>query len=204
MPSSASPPSRHAQLSALRRKLILQGAQRVFEREGLEQTTIRAIAREAGCTTGAIYPWFSGKEAIYAALLEESLERLHVYLTQALDAAAAPQAARAVIHAFFHYYAERPTEFSLGMYLFQGLGQRGLGLETDARLNDRLRECVDLLGHGLSLTKRQPVDLLSIQKMNAFTYLMGLLLLRHTRRLKSLDQQASVLLDSFCLAQEHN
>ena len=204
MPSSANPPSRNAQLSALRRKMILQGAQRVFEREGLEQTTIRAIAREADCTTGAIYPWFSGKEAIYAALLEESLERLHIHMAQALNATAATQAARAVIQAFFHYYAEHPTEFSLGMYLFQGLGQRGLGPEADARLNTRLRECVDLLGHGLSLTKRQPVELLGIQKMNVFTYLMGLLLLLHTRRLKSLDQQASVLLDNFCLAQERN
>src|SRR3546814_6543679 len=62
MPPAAA--ARAQQFTALRRQLILEAAQRVFERDGLEKTTVRAIAKEAGCTTGAIYPWFDGKEAI--------------------------------------------------------------------------------------------------------------------------------------------
>src|SRR3546814_11972072 len=83
MPPAAATRAQH--LTALRRQLILEAAQRVFERDGLEQTTVRAIAKEAGCTTGAIYPWFNGKEAIYAELLEASLARLHQKLARALD-----------------------------------------------------------------------------------------------------------------------
>lgn len=48
--------SRSDRLAALKRQIILDAAERVFARDGLEQTTIRAIAKEAGCTTGAIYP----------------------------------------------------------------------------------------------------------------------------------------------------
>jgi len=195
-------PLTHAQrLTAARRQLILQAAQRVFERDGLEKTTVRAIAKEAGCTTGAIYPWFAGKEDIYAELLEESLRRLHVQLEAALPGPA-DTAPRRVIEAFFHYYAERSTEFSLGMYLFQGLGPRGLGREVDERLNRRLRDCVDLLGDGLRAAKSWSAETIAAEQMQVFTYLMGLLLLFHTRRLKSLEQRAAGLLDRYCTTLE--
>jgi TetR/AcrR family transcriptional regulator len=128
---------RNERLSALRRQMILDAAQRVFERDGLEKTTLRAIAKEAGCTTGAIYPWFAGKEALYGALLDESLQRLHTHLLGATSGGAPESAARQAILAFFGYYAERRTDFSLGLYLFQGLGPRGLGRDMDERLKAR-------------------------------------------------------------------
>lgn len=202
MPTPSSRADRSERLNALRRQLVLDAAQRVFERDGLEKTTIRAIAKEAGCTTGAIYPWFAGKETIYGALLEESLERLHSHLAEAASSGAASAAARNAIHAFFGYYAERRTDFSLGMYLFQGLGPRGLGREMDERLNARLRQCIDLLGLALARTKSWDAAVVAVEQMNLFTYLMGLLLLLHTRRLKSLGQQADALLDNYCLALE--
>jgi len=202
MPTPSSRADRSERLNALRRQLVLDAAQRVFERDGLEKTTIRAIAKEAGCTTGAIYPWFAGKETIYGALLEESLERLHAHLAEAASSGPAPAAARTAIHAFFGYYAERRTDFSLGMYLFQGLGPRGLGREMDERLNARLRQCIDLLGVALARTKSWEAAAVAVEQMNLFTYLMGLLLLLHTRRLKSLGQHAQALLDNYCLALE--
>lgn len=202
MPTPSSRTDRSERLNALRRQLVLDAAQRVFERDGLEKTTIRAIAKEAGCTTGAIYPWFAGKETIYGALLEESLERLHAHLSEAATGGAGASAARNAINAFFGYYAERRTDFSLGMYLFQGLGPRGLGREMDERLNARLRQCIDLLGLALARTKSWEAAVIAVEQMNLFTYLMGLLLLLHTRRLKSLGQHAQALLDNYCLALE--
>ena len=155
MPSPSARTGRSERLNALRRQLILDAAQRVFERDGLEKTTIRAIAAEAGCTTGAIYPWFAGKETIYGALLEESLQRLHACLSEAAATGDARTAARSAIHAFFGYYAERRTDFSLGMYLFQGLGPRGLGRDMDERLNARLRRL------GVQVIDAQTAKLLS-------------------------------------------
>lgn len=203
MPSSTADRNpRTERLNALRRQMVLDAAVRVFERDGLEKTTIRAIAKEAGCTTGAIYPWFAGKETIYGALLDESLQRLHAHLGEAATAGDAPTAARRAIHAFFGYYAQRRTDFSLGMYLFQGLGPRGLGRDMDEKLNARLRQCVDLLGVALARTKGWDAATAAVEQMNLFTYLMGLLLLLHTHRLKSLGQQADTLLDHYCLALE--
>ena len=202
MSAPTSRPDRNERLSALRRQIILDAAQRVFERDGLEKTTIRAIAKEAGCTTGAIYPWFAGKETLYGELLDESLQRLHAHLARAAAEEDAPAAARNTIRAFFGYYAERRTDFSLGLYLFQGLGPRGLGRDMDEKLNGRLRECIDLIGRALARTKAWAADVVQAEQMNVFTYLMGLLLLLHTRRLKSLGQQAEALLDNYCLVLE--
>ncbi|MBB1628476.1 TetR/AcrR family transcriptional regulator [Achromobacter sp. UMC71] len=202
MPIPTPRADRNERLSALRRQMILDAAQRVFERDGLEKTTLRAIAKEAGCTTGAIYPWFAGKEILYGALLDESLQRLHAHLVAATTGGEAAAAARRAIQAFFGYYAERRTDFSLGLYLFQGLGPRGLGREMDEQLNLRLRQCVDLLGHALARTKAWSQETVQTEQMNVFTYLIGLLLLLHTHRLKSLGQRADVLLDHYCNALE--
>jgi AcrR family transcriptional regulator len=206
MPSStgspAAPGSHAALLQAARRQIVLDAAQRVFERDGLENTTLRAIAREAGCTTGAIYPWFKGKEALYAELLGGSLERLRLHLQARLDAASPRLAARRVIEGFFAYYAARPGEFSLGLYLFRGIAPRGLGEQLDGLLNARLAQCVDLIGAALGRTGAAGDDTTAVGQMNTFTYLMGLLLLQHTGRLKSLNQRADTLLDAYCTTLE--
>lgn len=201
-PAAPARPDRNEQLNALRRQLIMDAAQRVFERDGLEKTTIRAIASEAGCTTGAVYPWFAGKEAIYGALLDESLQRLHAHLIDTAARSLPASAARDAIRAFFGYYADRPSDFSLGLYLFRGPGPRGLGREMDEQLNGRLRDSIDLLGQALARTKPWDAATVATEQMNTFTYLMGLLLLLHTHRLKSLGQQADALLDQYCLVLE--
>jgi len=48
---------------------ILEAAQRVFSQEGVQGTSIRAIAREAGCDPALIYYHFVNKEAMFTAVL---------------------------------------------------------------------------------------------------------------------------------------
>ena len=59
-----------------KRELLLRAARDEFAEQGLEGATMRGIAVRAGCTTGAIYPLFDSKEAIYAELLTQSLAAL--------------------------------------------------------------------------------------------------------------------------------
>lgn len=87
------------------RERILETAMRLFVDEGFERVTMRRIAAEIEYSTGAIYRYFEGKDAIYLALrrrgfdlfyqeqlgtreIEEPLERLRahcrVYLSFAL------------------------------------------------------------------------------------------------------------------------
>src|SRR5215208_7315836 len=68
---------RQQTLSETRRALVLDAARAVFEEHGIEGANIREIAKRAGYTPGAIYSYFDSKEAIYGALLSESLDRLN-------------------------------------------------------------------------------------------------------------------------------
>jgi AcrR family transcriptional regulator len=56
------------------REAVLNGAAKVFERDGFQAATVRRIAAEAGMTTGAVYSSFEGKADLFLAVLEEKLD----------------------------------------------------------------------------------------------------------------------------------
>ncbi|MFA7429588.1 MAG: helix-turn-helix domain-containing protein, partial [Rhodospirillaceae bacterium] len=133
--------TRQHAVKALKRELILDAARQVFEIEGLEGASIRAIAKQAGYTAGAIYFHFPSKEAIYGAVLDESLDRLNTAVSEAVSAAPDTPAGRlaAAALAFFDFYARNPRDLDLGFYLFRGgLQPRGLSNDLDAALNEKL------------------------------------------------------------------
>lgn len=49
---------------------ILEAAMRVFETRGYAQTTMDAVAGEAGVSKGSIYNYFSSKQVLFASVLE--------------------------------------------------------------------------------------------------------------------------------------
>ena len=55
---------------------LLDAAQAVFAREGLEGGGVRAIAREAGCDPSLLYYHFENKEAIFEAILDRKFALL--------------------------------------------------------------------------------------------------------------------------------
>ncbi|MCK6454410.1 MAG: TetR/AcrR family transcriptional regulator [Alphaproteobacteria bacterium] len=83
--------SRQVAVNERKRALILDAARRVFEDEGLEGASMRAIGEAAGYTAAAIYFHFENKEAIYAELLSRSIDRLGEAVEAAV-AAARPRA----------------------------------------------------------------------------------------------------------------
>src|ERR1700756_4752546 len=105
---------RQKAVSDLKRELILNAARTVFEAEGLEGASLRAIATRAGYTPAALYFHFDSKEAIYAEVLRDSLASLGGTVDQAVASARGPkQKLRAAAMAFFHYYAENPRDLDL-------------------------------------------------------------------------------------------
>jgi TetR/AcrR family transcriptional repressor of mexJK operon len=52
-------------------ELILNEAYRLFARNGYEKTSLSMIAKEVGLTKPALYYYFSSKEALFHALLQE-------------------------------------------------------------------------------------------------------------------------------------
>ena len=55
---------------------ILEAGKQEFLSYGYEKASMRRIAQRAGVTTGAIYGYFPGKEALFEALTGETAQRL--------------------------------------------------------------------------------------------------------------------------------
>ena len=72
-----------ASSSAETRGRIIDVARRCFAELGYEATTNRAVAAEAGITTGAIYHYFDSKLDIYIAVLDEVQDRVYQRFAQA-------------------------------------------------------------------------------------------------------------------------
>ena len=59
-----------------RRRDILSSAELIVEQQGYAGLTVRAIAVGAGVSSGTLYQYFSGKEDVFAALMERRLDDL--------------------------------------------------------------------------------------------------------------------------------
>jgi AcrR family transcriptional regulator len=179
----------------LKRSLILAAARKVFETEGLDGASLRAIAAKAGYTPAALYFHFDSKEAIYAEVLQASL----VGLREAVDRAAAKpldpaERLRATTMAFFRFYAENPRDLDLGFYLFRGgMKPRGLGRDRDEQLNAGLAAALRPIAKAalaMGATSEE-ADLLTV---DAFAHAAGLLLLAHTGRIRMFGASAPELM----------
>jgi AcrR family transcriptional regulator len=179
----------------LKRGLILDAARKVFEVEGLDGASLRAIAAEAGYTPAALYFHFDSKETIYAEVLQASLTSLRHAVGRAVERVNEPAARlRAAAMAFFQFYAENPRDLDLGFYLFRGgMKPKGLGHERNDALNAGLATALQPITEAaLALdATREEANLLTVE---AFAHAAGLLLLAHTGRIRMFGASASGLM----------
>ena len=182
----------------LKRQLILDAARRVFESEGLEGASLRAIAQEAGYTPAALYFHFDSREVLYAELLSQSLEALKASVDRAVSKADGPvDRLRQAALAFFRFYERSPRDLDLGFYLFRGgMTPEGVGRDRDAELNQRLAatlqpiaDAAAELGVEMDQARRLMADI--------FAHATGLLLLAHTGRIRIFGVAAAELMRDF-------
>ncbi len=170
------------------RTRILDSAKRLFAEQGLEGASLRAIAAGAGYTPAALYFHFDSREAIYAELLRASLADLSAAIAAATHG---PGAFRRGAMALFDFYAERPQELSLGLYLGPGgPAPRGLGRDVDPELNAQLLAALAPLREAAAELSHTPDALLA----KTFAQIVGLLVLAETRRLRLFGQSARAIM----------
>ncbi len=94
--------------------LILFSARECFRLKGYENTTIRDIVRQTGLAAGTFYNYFSSKQDIFAALLNEFVDQLNSRLSQARVQNSSPEdVIRATYHALFQTTAQDPLVYEL-------------------------------------------------------------------------------------------
>jgi AcrR family transcriptional regulator len=179
----------------LKRSLIREAARTVFQAEGLEGASLRAIAAEAGYTPAALYAHFDSKEALYADVLEDSLAKLTTSIRAACARADTPATRlHAAAMAFFEFYARYPADLDLGFYLFRGgMKPQGLGRERDQTLNHALATALEPIAQAATHLGAAP-DEANLVMVEIFAHAAGLLLLTHTRRIRIFDAAAPDLM----------
>lgn len=184
---------RQLAMSDTRRARVLDAARRVFADKGVAGANVREIAREAGYTAGALYSYFDSKEAIFAALLAESLDRLQAEVLAARAPRGQPARALAVkAQAWFGFYGRDPRDLDLGLYLLKGLGSLPAGDALDRALNERLLAALRPCEQALEDLGLNP-DAAARENAALFAHGMGLLLLQHTGRIRLFGQAAEAL-----------
>ena len=192
---------RQKAVSDLKRGLILGAARRVFESDGLDGASLRAIAAAAGYTPAALYFHFESKEAIYAEVLKDSLASLGQAISRATARAKSPaDRLRAAAMAFFRYYADNPRDLDLGFYLFRGgMKPHGLGKERDEILNAALEAALQPIADAAQAlgAPREDAKLLVVE---TFAHATGLLLLAHTGRIRMFGASAPNLMERYVVS----
>jgi AcrR family transcriptional regulator len=189
---------RQQAVSELKRALILDAARKVFEADGLDGASLRAIASAAGYTPAALYFHFDSKEGIYAEVLRGSLVNLGTAVNRATMRAKTPaDRLRAAALAFFRYYDDNPRDLDLGFYLFRGgMKPHGLGKERDEALNAALDLALQPIAEAaMALGARR--DEARLLVADVFAHASGLLLLAHTGRIRMFGASAPGLMERF-------
>ena len=99
--------------AAERRRQILDVALEAFARSGYHDTSMNAIAREAGVTKPVLYQHFASKHELFELLLAETGD----HLLRAIDSAAVDEEPRlrveAGFRAYFRFFEDRPAAFTV-------------------------------------------------------------------------------------------
>ncbi|MEQ8321692.1 MAG: helix-turn-helix domain-containing protein [Rhodospirillales bacterium] len=190
--------ARQAAVSSMKQTLILDAARAIFESDGIEGASIRAIAKRAGYTPGAIYFHFASKEDIYAALLDQSLDRAIAAVHDDFpEDAPAMQRMHLAGKRIFDFYADNPGELDLGFYLFRGgMKPHGLGRDRDRALNGKFLRALQPFKSALTDFGYPDVDA-DAETAGFFAHVSGLLLLKQTGRLRLFDTDVQTRITAY-------
>lgn len=81
-----------------RRTQILDAAGRCFARSGFQGTSMSDVFAESGLSAGAVYGYFSGKDDLITAIIEQVLDQLHAAVATVCAAEVPPPLHAVVEH----------------------------------------------------------------------------------------------------------
>ncbi|MER7171961.1 TetR/AcrR family transcriptional regulator [Streptomyces mesophilus] len=73
-----------------RRRQIIVGARRCFARNGFHATSMQDVLKEVGLSAGAVYRYFSGKEELIEAIVEEAFATIRGAFAEAAEQSPPP------------------------------------------------------------------------------------------------------------------
>lgn len=134
------------------RERLLDGAARVFARDGYSGASIDRIAAEAGLSKGAVYWNFASKEELFFALLDERIDRRIRALFDQTEAAPPGQAMEGQVSVGLSAVLAQERELVVLFHEYSAMAVR------DPRLRERYVERNVMLRAGLARTFEARVE----------------------------------------------
>jgi AcrR family transcriptional regulator len=181
--SEGSGPSARTAVADFKKGLLREAAKEVFSQRGIRDTSVRQIATAAGYTTSAIYTHYSSVEELYGDIVRESLETLLEELTSIREDAKDGHAVSHALRRFHLYYIDNPREFELSFHLYDGIRPHGLGEKLNGELNALMKSVFGEIGKAFIADGLADETTAMTRSTEACTFVFGLLLMYHTRRL---------------------
>ncbi len=129
-----------------RKDRILEAAKIVFFRGGYLGATVRDIALEAELSTGLIYHYFAGKDAVYGKVCEEAFGvLLDVMKSTDLDGLSVEEDLTTLTKAYVRFYTDYPELFEILSFRDMGFKRVGLPEEISRRLDSLSFQAVSML-----------------------------------------------------------
>jgi len=158
------------------RRRILETALVLFRRRGFEETTMRAIAEEAGMATGAAYYYFESKDSLVAAFYEEARVAIHDRVNDALQhRTTLRERLTATIEIKFEYFA---SQRDLLRTLFSRAADPAHPLSPFGEQTREIREeDIEHFHQAIAASDfKTPADLMPVLPTLLWLYQMGLIL----------------------------
>jgi AcrR family transcriptional regulator len=92
---------------------ILQGAKKLFLEKGIEQTTIRNIAQEIGCSIGTVYVYFKDKNDILNELHTQGFSQLGSEMKVLFNVSDPMERLKALGRVYIQFALENPDMYDL-------------------------------------------------------------------------------------------
>ncbi len=128
-----------------KRDAICDAALKLFAEKGIEATTTREIAEQAGAAEGTLYRHFDGKTDLARSLYRRCTNELQEMLAGADEAASAPsERLEALVRSIFDFYATKPASCT---YLLSARESGAVG--SDDGTPPPMRMIADVLDDGM-------------------------------------------------------
>lgn len=188
---------RQLAMADARRGLVLDAARVAFSRLGLERTSMREIAKQAGYTVGALYAYFSSKQELLSALLEEMTGRLQAAVLTARPPKGQPdQLLLARGQAWLTFFISQPHDMELMLYLLAGKGNQRAQADIGRRVHSQIRQTLVPIGDTLLALGATPGQL-DGELEALLAQGVGLLMAQDTNKLQAPEQSPEALFSRY-------
>lgn len=107
---------------------VLKAAGKCFRKNGFHQTSMQQICAETGLGPGAVYRYFTGKEAIIEAMVEDERRQTRAMLLQMREAESIQQALSATTRLFAERYRASGDASLMTEVYAEGMRSKRVGI----------------------------------------------------------------------------